>query len=122
MKIRLVGGKHEYAFNLPVLNDNTNHPCVFRTKKSEDVKIQFTIYCLSTGPEQEELVDNGVGVLEDVKDTLGPGRESFIRDFAIPLLERQTLEFIGSVTFNVLVVKPFNNGSTTTTSSPDSNI
>ncbi|KAI9772905.1 MAG: Glycerophosphocholine phosphodiesterase [Geoglossum simile] len=93
---------------LPVLDDTANDPWLFLAKDVSEVKLVFNIFNANTDPQEHcVVIGSAVALLESLKQGLGLTRESFIRDYTIPILEKHTLEFIGTVTFDFVVVKPF---------------
>jgi glycerophosphodiester phosphodiesterase len=53
------------------------------------------------------LIGTAIALLDSLKEGLGAARESLIRNYTIPVLEKHSLEFMGTVTFDFLVVTPF---------------
>jgi len=98
------------AVQLPILEDMTNRPWLFSTKDPSGVKLVFNISREITdadGRDRIAPVGSGIALLESLKHGLGSNRESLIRDYSIPILEKDTLKFIGTVTFSFVIVTPF---------------
>lgn len=67
----------------------------------------FKILLSTTSGQSESIhIGSALAFLDALKDNVGPKRESFIREYTIPILEKHSLELIGSLTFNFLLVKP----------------
>ena len=93
---------------LPVLADMTNKPWRFLTDDAKDVKLAFNIFQADSVPNKEkQLIGSAIALLGNLKLGLGSKRESLIRDFTIPILHKDTLNFIGTITFYFVVITPF---------------
>jgi glycerophosphodiester phosphodiesterase len=102
LEVSVIGGEGpRYIIHLPVLDDTTNMPCVFSAKDPCDVKVSIGVFREST------LVGCGIALLDHLRRGLGIHRESLVRDFTIPILEKGSSRFIGTVTITVIVVTPF---------------
>jgi glycerophosphodiester phosphodiesterase len=109
IEISLMGGPY-YLIDLPILEDMINKPWSFFTEDPGNAKLMFKIYRKTTienGFTELGLIGSGIALLGSLKQGLGSTRESLIRDYNIPILAKDTLEDIGTVTFSFLVVKPF---------------
>ena len=92
---------------LPMLYDMINEPWVFTTKDPGKVKLRFRLYRLeSYGTESKLVVGNGIALLKSLDPGFVLKRESLNRDYTIPILDERTSDFIGSVTFSLLIVAP----------------
>jgi glycerophosphodiester phosphodiesterase len=96
------GSSHEIS--LPVLEDATNFPTIFTTKDPSSVQLLFIFYD-NTGKEKGHI-GTAIALLKHLKDGFGVDLESFSRNYTIPIHDG-FMDFIGTVTFNFLVVKPF---------------
>jgi glycerophosphodiester phosphodiesterase len=94
---------------LPILNDATNYPYVFTTTDLDRVQLVFSVFKSNVDIQGGEHIGGAVALLAELKSGLGPDRESLIRNYTIPVLDRGSLEPIGAITFDFLVVKPFPN-------------
>lgn len=102
LELSVIGAEGpRYIIHLPVLDDTTNMPCVFSAKDPSDVKVSIQVFRESTP------VGCGIALLDHLRNGLGSHRESLVRDFTIPILERESFRFIGTVTITVIVVTPF---------------
>ncbi len=109
VEIRVIGGdQSSYVIQLPILEDMANKPWRFLTKDVSNCKLAFNIFHANTAKYKgDSLLGSAVALLESLKQGLGGKRESLIRDFTIPILQKDTLNFIGTVTFYFLVITPF---------------
>jgi len=101
-------GSPTYSTQLPILEDDANCPFRFTTKDATNFKLAFRIlYSDLAANKGDRHVGTAIAMLESLKQGLGSRRESLIRDFTIPILQKDTLDFIGTVTFCFVVVKPY---------------
>lgn len=102
------GDQSSHVIQLPILEDLANKPCRFVTENAGNFKLAFNIFHADTAThERGPLIGTAVALLESLKQGLGSTRESLIRDFTIPILRKDTLKFIGTVTFYFVVITPF---------------
>ncbi|KAL8902253.1 MAG: hypothetical protein Q9207_004820 [Kuettlingeria erythrocarpa] len=109
VEVRAINGDQtRHLVQLPVLEDRANKPWRFVTKDPEDFKLAFTIYHSTTSAQKgDSSIGSAVALLRSLKQGFGPARESLIRNFTIPILHKDNLEFIGTITFYCLIVTPF---------------
>ena len=99
-----------YQVDLPILEDRTNHPWRFCTTDPSSAKLLFRLQretVTANEVRMDDYVGSAVALLDNLKQGLGPSRESLIRDTTIPIYSTASPESIGMVTFSFLVVKPF---------------
>ncbi|KAI9780710.1 MAG: Glycerophosphocholine phosphodiesterase [Peltula sp. TS41687] len=114
VQVGIIGGTGSCSkIPLPVLEDMTNKPLHFSTKDLSQVKLVFNIFRATL--DGTELIGGGIAPLETLKQGLGSKRESLIRYYTIPILEIKSLDFLGTVTFNFVVVTSFSHPSTALT-------
>jgi glycerophosphodiester phosphodiesterase len=92
---------------LPLLEDATNTPWIFTTTDPTDAKLAFEI--LRNEPattEDRELIGRGMCLLASYKRSPHTKRESLNRDYTVPILSTATLEYIGAVTFSLIISTP----------------
>ena len=93
---------------LPILADLTNKPWRFLIDDAKDIRLAFNIFQAESVPDKEkQLIGSAIALLGNLKLGLGSKRESLIRDFTIPILHKDTLNFIGTITFYFIVITPF---------------
>jgi glycerophosphodiester phosphodiesterase len=116
--VSITGGTgSNYVVRLPLVEDTTNIPLIFSTMDPSQFKLVFDLYCSSsdtsyTNDEKKVLLGSGIALPMCLQQSLGPERESLIRDYTIPILERKTLKYIAAVTFSFLVASPFSHRET----------
>jgi glycerophosphodiester phosphodiesterase len=90
-----------------VLDDTVNYPLVFQINDPKNAKVLVKVYReTSEAPSHPVHIGTAVALLEELGNTLGPGRESLFRDRILPI-GCETFDFIGTVTVNFPLAKPF---------------
>lgn len=109
VEVRAIDGdQSSHVIQLPILEDMANKPWRFLTENARNFKLAFNIFHANTAMHKGSLlIGSAVALLENLKEGLGSKRESLIRDFTIPILQKDTLNYIGTVTFYFLVITPF---------------
>jgi len=104
----LNGDQSTHIVQLPVMEDLANLPFCFTTLRLKDFKLVFKIYRAEPITRKNgALLGCAIAVLNNLRRGLGPRYESLIRNFTIPILQKDTLSFMGSLTFYFLAVTPF---------------
>lgn len=107
MVISANGARGESEFiDLPVQENISTEPMVFYTKDPANVRLLFDLIPTYAGTK-DHRVGRGVALLSSIKPTVGSHRTNLKGDSTVPIVAANTLEVIGSVTFNFLVVTPF---------------
>lgn len=88
-----------HLLELPVSN-MINHPLHFSLP--DDAELMFEIFRCGGEP-----MGTGTAILKKLRMGFAPNYESLVRDYTIPILANETMAYIGSLTFNVLVCTPF---------------
>ena len=99
-----------HTVDIPILEETVNKPWVFNTNDPDSAKLMFKVYrkTITARDTAESVhVGSGIAILNSLKQGLGSTRESLIRDYNIPILAKDSLEDIGTVTFSFLLVKPY---------------
>ncbi|KAK2792751.1 Glycerophosphocholine phosphodiesterase [Onygenales sp. PD_12] len=92
--------------DLPIQDSIATEPIVFHATDPTKVKIIFDLVPTYAG-SKEHVVGRGVALLSSVRPSVGSKRMSLQGDVTVPIIAANTLEIIGSVTFNFLVITPF---------------
>ncbi|KAI9754694.1 MAG: methyltransferase protein [Chaenotheca gracillima] len=92
--------------DLPVQDNINTEPVAFTTTDPTKVKIMFDIVPTYAGTK-DHIVGRGVALLASVKPSIGSQRMSLQGDVRIPIVAADTLDVIGTVNFNFLIIKPF---------------
>ncbi|KAI6781787.1 Glycerophosphodiester phosphodiesterase-like protein [Emericellopsis cladophorae] len=91
--------------DLPVHDNVSTEPIVFTTQEATKVKLFFDIVPTYSGNEKHKI-GRAVALLSSIKPTLGGGRVNLQGDVCVPIMS-SSLEVIGTVNFNFLVITPF---------------
>ncbi|KAL8731180.1 MAG: hypothetical protein Q9166_003587 [cf. Caloplaca sp. 2 TL-2023] len=100
--------------DLPVQENISTEPIVFTATDATKVKLLFDIVPTYAG-NNNQVVGRGVALLSSIKPSIGSQRITLQGDVAVPIVAANTLQVIGSVNFNFLVIKPFSHSNMTIT-------
>ncbi|KAL4919771.1 Glycerophosphoryl diester phosphodiesterase family-domain-containing protein [Aspergillus aurantiobrunneus] len=92
--------------DLPVQENIATEPIVFHSADPSKVRLLFDLVPTYAG-SKDQVVGRGVALLSSVKPTVGSHRINLQGDSTVPIVAANTLEVIGSITFNFLVITPF---------------
>lgn len=93
--------------DLPVhSNTATEDPICFETRDISKVKLMFDLVPTYAGAS-DRIIGRAVAILSSIKPNVGKSRVSLQGDIQLPILAVNTLEVIGCVNFEFLVVTPF---------------
>lgn len=96
-----------YIVSLPLLEDATNSPWIFTSTDPTNAKLAFEIFRFEPSTTNDrKLIGRGMTLLKSHKRSMDTKRESLNRDFTVPILSTVGLEYIGEVTFSVIVSTP----------------
>lgn len=98
--------------DLPVQDNINTEPIVFMANDATKVKLLFDIVPTYAG-NNNQIVGRGVALLSSIKPSIGSQRITLQGDVAVPIIAANTLEVIGSVNFNFLIIKPFSHPNMT---------
>ena len=96
--------------DLPIQDNVSTDPIVFTAVDASKVKLLFDIVPTYAG-SKDQIVGRGVALLSSVKPSIGSKRITLQGDNTVPIMAANTLEVIGSVNFNFLVITPFTHPS-----------
>jgi glycerophosphodiester phosphodiesterase len=94
------------VIDLPVQDNISTDPISFMTMDVTKVKLLFDIVPTYAG-SKDRIVGRGVAILSSVKPGIGSKRMSLQGDVSVPIVSASTLDVIGTVNFNFLVITPF---------------
>ncbi|KAH6614897.1 Glycerophosphoryl diester phosphodiesterase family-domain-containing protein [Boeremia exigua] len=94
-----------YPIDLPV-QDIATEPITFMTKDVSKVRLLFDI-CPTYAGSKDSIVGRGVALLSTIKTHIGSKRIPLQGDVNVPIMAASTLQVIGTVNFNFLVITPF---------------
>lgn len=101
--------------DLPVQENISTEPIVFSAVDALKVKLLFDIVPTYAG-SSKEIVGRGVALLSSIKPSLGSKRINLQGDVCVPIVAADTLEVIGCVNFNFLIITPFSHPNMTISS------
>ena len=105
--VSAAGAKGEpEIIDLPVQDNISTEPIVFLAPDATKVKLLFDLFPTYSG-SRERVVGRGVALLSSIKPSVGSKRITLQGDTTVPIIAANTLEVIGTVTFNFLVITPF---------------
>ncbi|KAI9045229.1 glycerophosphocholine phosphodiesterase [Aspergillus affinis] len=94
------------VIDLPVQDNISTEPMVFHAADAAKVRLVFDLIPTYAG-SKEKVVGRGVALLSSIKPTVGSHRINLKGDSTVPIIAANTLEIIGTVTFNFLIITPF---------------
>ncbi|KAL4950044.1 Glycerophosphoryl diester phosphodiesterase family-domain-containing protein [Aspergillus filifer] len=92
--------------DLPVQDNIATEPIVFHAADPTKVRLLFDLVPTYAG-SKDQIVGRGVALLSSVKPTVGSHRINLQGDSTVPIVAANTLDVIGSITFNFLIITPF---------------
>jgi glycerophosphodiester phosphodiesterase len=102
------------VIDLPLQDNIATEPITFKTTDINKVKILFDIVPTYAG-SNDRVVGRGVALLSTIKTSIGSKRISLQGDMKIPIVAASTLDVIGAVNFNFLIITPFQHPSMSVT-------
>lgn len=93
-------------FDLPVQDNVSTEPVVFHASDPTKVKLLFDLIPTYSG-SKDRIVGRGVALLSTIRPSIGSKRMFLQGDLTVPLMASTTMDVIGSVTFNFLIITPF---------------
>ena len=92
--------------DLPVQDNICTEPVVFTTLDATKVKLIFDIVPTYAG-SADQIIGRGVALLSSIRPGIGSKRISLQGDVSVPIMAVQTMDVIGLVNFNFLIITPF---------------
>ncbi len=92
--------------DLPVQEHICAEPMTFRTRDASKVQLRFDIVPTYAGTT-EQVIGRAVALLSSVKPAVGSKRCTLQGDLSVPIVAASTLDVIGAVHFNFLIITPF---------------
>jgi glycerophosphodiester phosphodiesterase len=94
------------VIDLPPQENVSTEPITFMTTDATKVKLLFDIVPTYAG-SNEKIVGRGVALLSTIRANIGSKRMNLQGDMSVPVVSAHTLEVIGCVNFNFLIITPF---------------
>ena len=98
------------VIDLPTQENLSTDPVTFITSDPTNVKLLFDIVPTYAG-SKDKIVGRGVAMLSTIRPNIGSKRMNLQGDMSVPIISANTLEVIGCVNFNFLVITPFSHPS-----------
>jgi glycerophosphodiester phosphodiesterase len=94
------------VIDLPIQEEISTSPITFTTKDPSKVKLLFDLVPTYAG-SKDKVIARAVALLSSIKLNVGTKRMSLQTDLSVPLIAGSSLEVIGSINFNFLIITPF---------------
>jgi glycerophosphodiester phosphodiesterase len=94
------------VIDLPIQEEISTSPITFTTKDPSKVKLLFDLVPTYAG-SKDKVIARAVALLSSIKLDVGTKRMSLQTDLSVPLIAGSSLEVIGSINFNFLIITPF---------------
>jgi len=94
------------VIDLPIQDDISTSPMTFLTKDPSKVKLLFDLVPTYAG-STDKVIARAVALLSSIKPSIGTKRMTLQTDLSVPLVAGGSLEVIGSINFNFLIITPF---------------
>ncbi len=92
--------------DLPVQDSISTEPMVFLASDASKVRLLFDLIPTYAG-SKDRVIGRAVALLSTIKPSIGSKRITLHGDTTVPIMAANTLDVIGTVTFNFLVITPF---------------
>lgn len=92
--------------DLPIQENISTSPVTFSTSDPAKVKLLFDIVPTYAG-SKDKIIGRGVALLSSIRPGFGSKRISLQGDLSVPIVAADTLDVIGSVNFNFLIITAF---------------
>jgi glycerophosphodiester phosphodiesterase len=92
--------------DIPIQDNISTEPITFMAADITKVKLLFDIVPTYAGAN-DRIVGRGVALLSTIKTSIGSKRIPLQGDVSVPIIAASTLDVIGTVNFNFLIITPF---------------
>ncbi|OQO09487.1 hypothetical protein B0A48_04888 [Cryoendolithus antarcticus] len=92
--------------DLPIQENISTSPVSFATRDPTKVKLYFDLVPTYAGSTNKPI-GRAVAMLSTIKQSVGSKRMLLQGDLSVPIMAADTLEVIGSINFNFLIITPF---------------
>jgi glycerophosphodiester phosphodiesterase len=94
------------VIDLPIQENISTSPVTFSTKDPSKVKLYFDLIPTYSG-STKKVIGRGVALLSSIKQSVGSNRMLLQGDLSVPIVAADTLDLVGTINFNFLVITPF---------------
>lgn len=98
------------VIDLPINEGQTMDQYSFYTSSPETAMICFDLVPTYSG-SKNKILGRAVGLLSQLTNKIGEHKVSLHRTITLPIIETQTLEILGKIRFQFLIVNPFHHPS-----------
>lgn len=82
-------------------------PITFTTKGNPGNEVILFDIVPTYGAQHKQILGRGVAMLDKIRTSLGPNRCALNKEITIPIMETETLDILGTISFEALIVEPF---------------
>lgn len=103
-----VSGSNEepQIVDLPLSDGQSTEPLTFYVEQVDNVKLYFDLVPTYSG-NKKKILGRAVALLPSIHTQVGPFKQSLYQTLTLPIIENDSLEVLGTVKFEFLVVTPF---------------
>lgn len=94
------------VIDLPLTDGQSMEQFSFYTKAPENSMLFFDLVPTYSG-SKTKILGRAVGLLSELINKVGENKTSLFRTITLPILETSTLEVLGKIRFQFLIVRPF---------------
>ncbi|CAB4400624.1 unnamed protein product [Rhizophagus irregularis] len=91
--------------DLPINNTSAIDPIMFYSSDIDEVILTFDL--IPTYETKKQFIGRATALLSSVKTSSGPQHSSLMGSVTVPILSKDSLDVIGRVVFEFLIIKPF---------------
>lgn len=102
-----LGSNTSHTLRLPLLDDPVLNTFVFRIDNPSEIRLVFKLLRVASRVEKSTLIGSGMALLPGDSSSCGEHRESLIRECSIPILGKEEMDFLGTVTFTPMIATSF---------------
>ncbi|KAK9459370.1 Glycerophosphoryl diester phosphodiesterase family-domain-containing protein [Lipomyces oligophaga] len=96
------------VIDLPIQDNQSTEPIVFQTTDPSKTRVFFDIVPTYAG-NRNLILGRAVAMLSTIRTSVGQSVRSLHETITVPIIQNTTLDILGTVNFEFLVVKPFEN-------------
>ncbi|KAK9467672.1 GDPD-domain-containing protein [Lipomyces arxii] len=94
------------VIDLPIQDNPSTEPIVFQTSDASKARLFFDIVPTYAG-NRNQILGRAVAMLSSIKTTVGQSVRSLHQTITVPIVQSSTLDVLGTVSFEFLIISPF---------------
>ncbi|KAK7206378.1 glycerophosphocholine phosphodiesterase Gde1 [Myxozyma melibiosi] len=94
------------VIDLPIQDSPSTEPILFQTSDPSNTRLFFDIVPTYAG-NRNQIVGRAVAMLSNIKTSVGQSVRSLHETITVPIVQNTTLDILGTVSFEFLIIKPF---------------